>query len=204
MGPTGTQWGRGARGLIVPTLFAAVAVALGAVSQAATGFGFSLVSAPFLIAVYRAPTGVQLNLLLSAAINLALLARERRHADVRAAGFLLLPAVAATAAIGYAVRQSQSAPLTLAAGLVCLGGVAAVASGRRFRRLRGPAGTALVGAVSGGMNVVAGIGGPPVVLFGINAGWSLERARPTMQLFFWGSTPSPWPRSVCLTGCRWG
>jgi hypothetical protein len=36
----------------VTALLAVVAVALGAVAQFATGFGFSLVSGPFLIAAY--------------------------------------------------------------------------------------------------------------------------------------------------------
>ena len=39
-----------------PALLAAVAVAAGVTAQAVTGFGFSLVCAPFLIAAYRAPT----------------------------------------------------------------------------------------------------------------------------------------------------
>jgi hypothetical protein len=34
--------------------------------------------------------------------------------------------------------------------------------------------------------VVAGISGPPVVLFALNAEWPPERVRPTMQLFFLG------------------
>lgn len=48
-------------------------------TQFATGFGFSLVAAPLLIAAYRAPTGVQLTIVLS--VNLALLAREHRGID---------------------------------------------------------------------------------------------------------------------------
>ena len=174
---------------------AAVAVALGAVSQAITGFGFSLVSAPFLIAAYRAPGGVQLNLVLSVAVNVALLTRERRHADVRSAALLMVPAGVATFAVGAVVRSSQAShglhaphrdPLTIAAGALCLAGAVAVASGIRSHRAAGAVGTAVAGAVSGGMNVAAGIGGPPVVLFALNARWPPERSRPTMQVFFLG------------------
>ena len=167
-------------------LMATVAVALGAVVQFATGFGFSLVSAPFLIAAYRAPTGVQLNLVLSVVVNLALLAREHRGIDFRAAGSLLVPAMVATIPVGYAVRHSHPGPLTVLAGVICLAGVGALASGRQFRRVSSRAGTVVVGAVSGGMNATASISGPPVVLFAVNAGWPLNRARPTMQVFFLG------------------
>jgi uncharacterized membrane protein YfcA len=169
-----------------PELLAAGAVAAGVVAQAVTGFGFSLVSAPFLIAAYRAPTGVQLNLLLSLAVNVAVLSREHRHADRRAAVLLLVPAVVAIVPAAYVARRLSAGPLTVAAGLVCLAAVAALATGGRLRRLTGRAGTAVVGLLSGVMNVVAGISGPPVVLFALNAQWPPERVRPTMQLFFVG------------------
>ena len=161
-------------------------MAVGVAAQAVTGFGFSLVSAPFLIAAYRAPTGVQLNLLLSLAVNVAVLSREHRHADVRAASLLLAPALVAVVPVAYAVHRISPGPLTVAAGLVCLAGTAAVAAGRGLRRAGGPAGAVAVGLVSGAMNVVAGISGPPVVLFALNAAWARPRARATMQVFFLG------------------
>jgi uncharacterized protein len=170
----------------LPTFLAVLAVAAGVAAQAVTGFGFSLVSAPFLIAAYRAPAGVQLNLLLSAAVNVAVLVREHRHADARTAALLLAPAAVAILPAAYVVRRVPRGPLTVAAGALCLAAVAALATGRRFQRGSGPAGTAVAGLLSGAMNVVAGISGPPVVLFALNAAWPPDRLRPTMQLFFLG------------------
>lgn len=167
-------------------VLAAVTVALGAVVQTATGFGFSVVCAPFLIAAYRAPTGVQLILVLSMAVNLTMLAREHRGVDFRAAGLLLLPAVAAVVPVGYVVRHSDPAPLTVVAGVICLVGVLVLARGRQFHRVSGRAGSLAVGVLSGGMNAIAGTSGPPVVLFALNAGWPPSRARPTMQVIFFG------------------
>ena len=163
-----------------------VAVLFGAVAQAVTGFGFSLVSAPFLVAAYGAPEGVQLNLVLSVGLNVLLLANGRRHLDRRATVRLLIPAVVATVALGTLIRGSKNEGLTVVAGLLCLVGVVAVARGRSIKRITGRAGTVVVGGLSGAMNVVAGIGGPPVVLFGATAGWSPEVARPTLQAFFLG------------------
>lgn len=168
------------------TTLAWLMVAVGAVAQATTGFGFSLVSAPFLIAAYEAPLGVQLNLVLSIAINIGLLLRGGRTADVRRALQLLVPAALATIAVGAAIRNADQRPLTIVAGVVCLAGTAVLASGATSRRLEGPVASAAVGAASGAMNVTAGIGGPPIALFAVNAGWSPEIARPTMQLFFLG------------------
>jgi uncharacterized membrane protein YfcA len=167
-------------------LLAALAVAVGVAAQSVTGFGFSLVCAPFLIAAYRAPTGVQLNLALSLVVNLVVLAREHRHADPRAAGLLLAPALVAIVPAAYAVHRLSPGPLTVGAGVVCLAATAAMAGGARLPRLRGRSGAAVVGLLSGAMNAVAGISGPPVVLFALNARWPPERVRPTMQLFFLG------------------
>lgn len=165
---------------------AALAVLFGAVAQAVTGFGFSLVSAPFLVAAYGAPDGVQVNLTLSVGLNLLLLVGGRRHLDARAASRLLGPAVVGTLVVGWLIRGTRSDAVTVVAGLLCLVGVVAVARGRTVRRLTGRVGTAVVGALSGAMNVAAAIGGPPVVLFGATAGWTPEVARPTLQLFFLG------------------
>ena len=89
-------------------------------------------------------------------------------------------------AVGAVVRDVDHRPLTVIAGVVCLAGTVALASGVTFRRLEGRTATAAIGAASGAMNVTAGIGGPPIALFAVNAGWSPEMARPTMQLFFLG------------------
>jgi len=168
------------------TLLAAVAVGLGSLAQTVTGFGFSLVSAPFLLAAYRAPEGVRLNLLLSAGLNILLLQRERRAVDGRAALRLLGPALAVVVPAAYVVRRVARGPLTAVAGLVCLVGVATMARGRRIGALTGRSGTAAAGAIGGAMNVVAGMSGPPVVLFAVNAGWRPEQVRPTLQLYFLG------------------
>lgn len=170
----------------MPELIAAFAVAVGGVVQVATGFGFSLVSAPFLVAVYGAHRGVQLNLVLSPALNLAILAREYRGVDVPRAAWMLVPAALVVGAAAPFVRHADTAPLTAAAGVLILAGVSAMARGARAVRASGRAGAGLAGAVSGAMTLVSGAGGPPVVLYTLNAGWPAARTRPTLQAFFLG------------------
>jgi uncharacterized membrane protein YfcA len=167
-------------------VLAAVAVLFGAVAQAVTGFGFSLVCAPFLVAAYGVPDGVQLNLVVSGVVNVLLVSTGWRRAERRAGVRLLVPAILATVAVGAIVRGSQSDALTVIAGVLCLVAVAAVARGRTSHHVTGTAGTLAAGALSGAMNVAAGIGGPPVVLFGATAGWPPEVARPTLQTYFLG------------------
>lgn len=168
------------------TLVAALAVFLGSVSQAVTGFGFSLVCAPFLVAAYDAPAGVQLNIVLSVLLNIALVGTGRHHVDWGAVVRLLLPAAVATVIVGRIVQHASVSAVTVAAGTICLLGVVAVARNKRAASPVGPVGTAAVGALSGAINVAAGIGGPPVVLFSVNAGWAPRVARSTLQAFFLG------------------
>jgi uncharacterized protein len=163
-----------------------VMVGVGSAVQAVTGFGFSLVSAPFLIAAYHAPLGIQINLVLSVILNIFLVTANRRSVRGRSALALLVPAAIATVAVGLAVRNSEGTAWTIAAGLLCLAGTLVVWSGASFPRLRGPTATVVAGGLSGALNVTTGIGGPPVVLFAVNARWSPEQSRATMQLFFLG------------------
>ncbi len=163
-----------------------VMVGLGAAVQAVTGFGFSLVSAPFLIAAYHAPLAIQINLLLSVILNVLLVIANHRSMRVGSAFALLVPAGIATVAIGLVVRNSEGTGWTIAAGVLCLAGTLVVWSGASFPRLQGPAATVVAGGLSGALNVTTGIGGPPIVLFAVNARWSPEASRATMQLFFLG------------------
>jgi uncharacterized membrane protein YfcA len=165
---------------------AAIAVAAGAVAQAVTGLGFSLVSAPFLVAALGRAEGVRLNLLLSAALNLVMLAGERRQARWSAAMLLLVPAAIATPFFAWAFDRIDGRTLAIAAGLLTVASAGALAAGVRIRRAGGRAGAAVTGVVSAAMNVLAGIGGPPIAMFAVNAEWPSASVRPTLQAYFLG------------------
>ena len=109
-----------------------------------------------------------------------------RHVDARSASRLLLPAVVATVALGLPLRHADTDVLATVAGALCLVGVGVVAFGRPLHRVTTAAGTVLVGLASGAMNVVAGISGPPVVMFSASTGWSPLVARSTLQAYFLG------------------
>ncbi len=167
-------------------LLAWVMVALGAFAQALTGFGFSLVSAPFLLAAYAAPLGLQLNIVLSVVLNIGLVATGRRDVDVRSVARLFVPAMVATIVVGVMLRHTDSRVFTVVGGSVCLAGTLLIWSGFSAGRPHGRVATAVVGAASGAMNVSAGIGGPPVVVFAVSANWRPQVARASLQAFFLG------------------
>ena len=71
------------------------AVGFGAMTHAVTGLGFSIVCVPALTVVYGGRDGVRLTNLLALGVNTLVLAREGRHADLRRALTLLVPAAIA-------------------------------------------------------------------------------------------------------------
>ena len=76
-------------------VLAVSAVALGATVQRATGLGFALVAAPFLVVLLGPLSGVTLANLLSAAVNLVVLAVTARALNGRLAGQMIAGVVLA-------------------------------------------------------------------------------------------------------------
>jgi hypothetical protein len=188
-------------------VLAALAVAAGAVAQAVTGLGFSLVSAPLLIALEGPRDGVRLNLVLSALINVVLLVPQRHQVRTRDALRLIVPAAIATPVAAWGARRADTDVLLVAAGVLTVASAAALIVGVRLRR----SSATVAGAVSGIMNTVAGIGGPVVALHALHEGWPADERRATFQLYFLLlniagllALGPRWPSLVLLVGLAGG
>jgi len=167
------------------TVIPAIAVAAGAVAQAVSGIGFSLVCAPVLIATLGPREGVRTALLLSSVLNVALVVGKRDDVLVKEGALLLVPALAVTPLVAAAAKSIDARYLAGAAGVLTIVSAAALAAGRRSTRAAGsPVAAVVAGLLSGTMNVVGSIGGPALALFTVNAGWPPHRTRPTLQVIF--------------------
>lgn len=167
-----------------PETVALVAVAAGALAQSATGMGFSLVAAPALVVLLGPRDGVGTVLVLAVLASVVPLTRDWRHGRPRDVARILVPTLLATPLVALALRGVDTRWLALAAGVGVLAGVALLASGVRSAWLRRPTGAAAAGLGSAVLNVVGGVGGPPVGLWAANAGWSPRATRATLQSFF--------------------
>jgi uncharacterized protein len=165
---------------------ALVAVAAGAGAQAVTGIGFSLVCAPLLTIALGGGDGVRLANVLAIAVNLLVLGRERRTADLGEVVLLLVPASLAALATAWVIRGADPHVLAVVAGCLVLVTVVVLASGREAQRLAGRVGAVLAGAISGAMNVAGGVGGPAVAGYALNARWSPAQTRATLGAYFLG------------------
>jgi uncharacterized membrane protein YfcA len=161
-------------------VLAGLAVAAGAVAQAVTGLGFSLVSAPLLIALEGPRDGVRLNLVLSALINVVLLVPQRHEVRTRDAVRLIVPAAIVTPLAAWGARRADTDVLLVAAGLLTVASAGVLIAGVQLRR----SSSTVAGAISGVMNTIAGIGGPIVALHALHERWPADERRATFQLYF--------------------
>ncbi len=160
------------------------AVALGGLAQVVSGMGFALIAAPALIATLGPRDGVSTVLFLAVIASLAPLLRGGwRHARLGDAGLLFLPVLVVTPLVALAVEGADAGLLSIAGGVATLAGVTLLAAGIRSEWLRRPGGAFAAGAASAAMNVVGGVGGPPVGLYAANAGWGPQTLRGTLQAF---------------------
>ncbi len=137
----------------------AVAVeAVGATVQGVFGFGINLLAAPLLVLVD--PRFAPGPVVLASMIGSALVAWRGRGATERAAvGWAMAGRVPGTVAGAAVVLAAAGARLRPIVGLVVLVAVAVSVVGRNVRRNRST--LVAVGAVSGVMTMVAGLGGAP-------------------------------------------
>lgn len=159
---------------------------MAAAGQAVTAIGFSLVAVPFVSLAVGPAAAVPTINLLAGALNVVMLAAERRHTDWHRVVMLFVPAAVVIPFVGTAVKRLDTDALSVINGVVILVAAALLATGARARSLRGRRGAVLAGAASGAMNVATSVGGPPVAMYAVNAGWPSATYRPTIQAYFLG------------------
>jgi uncharacterized membrane protein YfcA len=158
-------------------------VLAGASVQRMAGIGFALVTAPALALLLGAGPGVVLSNWASAGISAIGLATTWRLVRPRA----MLPLIAAAACgvpLGahVAARLPESQLLAVMGALVTVA-VLLVLCGARTASLRGTRGAVVAGAASGFMNSAAGVGGPALSLYAVNAGWTVREFVPNAQFY---------------------
>jgi uncharacterized membrane protein YfcA len=162
----------------------AVSLIVGAFAQSVTGLGFSLIAAPAMLALLGPRDGVVMIVVLAALASLIPLTHQWRHIGFRDAGSLLLPTLLATPVVVAALAGVDTAVVAVGAGIAVLIGVFLLARGASWTWFRGMPGAIAAGVASAVLNVVGGVGGPPVGMYASNAGWSPDHTRATLQFFF--------------------
>ncbi|MFI0729023.1 TSUP family transporter [Streptomyces sp. NPDC021225] len=159
-------------------------VLLGASVQWLTGMGFALVAVPALVMLLGPAPGVALaNCAAGAICAVGLTGGGWRQVRLSA----MVPLVAASACTvpagtWVAARLPEPVLLAVMGGLVTVA-VLLVMGGTRVPALSGVKGALTAGAAGGFMNSSAGVGGPPVSLYAVNAGWTVREFVPNAQFY---------------------
>ncbi len=169
--------------LVALALTAAIAH-LGGFVRGVTGFGAALAITP-LLTLYTPPQVVVPSIVLATAFtNLPFMYRSFRAVDLKAVIFLACGAVAGLP-VGLALLTLlDPEPLKRVIGLCVIASVIALQLSRRFAIRPGRWRAASFGLVSGIVNGVSGLGGPPGVLYAVVTGMRPEVARATLMFYF--------------------
>ena len=149
-----------------------------------TGFGFSLVTVPVLVALLGPKTAIPVIVILNAASNVPLHLHSRRWSSLGRIWPLIVAGIVSIPAGTYLLLVLDEAALKLIVGIaICLFALAFLLGFRReIRRER--RGLVSAGLVSGVLNGLISTGGPPVILFLTNQGMPKERFRANLIAYF--------------------
>ena len=170
----------------------AVAVLVGAALQSASGFGFALVTAPVLFAVFAPGEALTLLVVLATLLSVLVLVTERRDVDIDWGEALPLAAWGVPGlALGIVILRAVDKPvLQVAVGLAVIAAAAlelrgGPATGGPPRRWPRPP----VGLAAGTLATTVGVNGPPMMMYLLRTGADQHRVRDTMSAAFLLYTP---------------
>jgi uncharacterized membrane protein YfcA len=157
---------------------AGACVVAGALVQSATGFGFSLLSAPLAFAAFDPKPAVGLLLLLGAEVNLMTLGTEgRRPEPLKRETAVILVCAAPGALAGVALLRALSA---LALQIAVTVGVLATLAVRHIGRGRAHVPAWAAGVAAGALTTSTSTNGPPIVLHMLGLAAPPARVRDTL------------------------
>lgn len=158
----------------------------GSFIQRATGMGLALVASPFLVLLLGNTTGVQTLQVIGLGVCLISAITLWRDIEPMKAATLLASSVVGLIPGTWLARNLPASWLEILIGsltLVALG-LTTLFRGVQLRSGRWAVGVA--GAASGFMNVTAGVGGPPMVIYANSTNWAYKEYLATVQLYFAG------------------
>ncbi|MGW5352792.1 sulfite exporter TauE/SafE family protein [Streptomyces sp. NPDC004031] len=158
-------------------------VLAGSTVQRMSGMGFALVAVPSLVLLVGPGEGVGLSNCASLLISAVGLIDTWRQVRLTAMVPLVAAAACTVPAGAWALGHVPEPGLLTGMGLLVVLAVTVIACGVRVPALRGRGGALTAGAASGFMNASAGVGGPAVSLYAVNAEWSVAEFVPNAQFY---------------------
>ncbi len=176
---------------MLSVLAVSLAVLVGAALQSATGFGFALVSAPVLFAVFSPGEALTTLVLLAGMLSMLVLFGERRDVSVRRSDVARLVAWGVPGlAVGAMVLRAVDKPaLQVGVGVAVVSAVLIDTRGRGAVQGGKPWPVAPVGLAAGALTTTTGVNGPPMVIYFLRSGADRHAIRDSLAAAFLLFTP---------------
>ncbi len=160
------------------------AVLLGALSQRATGMGFSLVAAPFLVLALGPFQGILVANACGVASSMLNLTQVYRDVDWQRARWVTPAALVGIVPGAVAVYLLPTPVLAITISVLVLLGLAGTILLRKLELPNSPAAGVAGGLASGFMSVTAAVGGPGLVIYALATKWPHRQFAATAQVHF--------------------
>jgi uncharacterized membrane protein YfcA len=170
--------------LTFPFLISAAVACIAGMVRGFAGFGAAMLMTPVFSALYGPPAGISLCLLLEIAVALPLVPGVVRLVDWRQLGLLLAAAVICVPIGTHVLTLAEPEPMRWAISAIILGAVTLLASGWRYPGRPRPTTTLAAGAVSGFLNGVSGMAGPPIAFYYLAGQDTAAQVRANLTTYF--------------------
>lgn len=160
------------------------AIFLGTSTQRVTGVGFALVSSPLLVALLGPFDGILVVNVFGTLTAFAVFWQVRSQVEYARAARMLVPALVAIIPGAWVARAVRPDILSVIIGVLVIAALVGSFFAQPGGMLSNQTGAALAGAVSGFMNVTAGVGGPAVSAYAVASRWPQTAFAATAQLYF--------------------
>ncbi len=167
-----------------PFVISAVVAVIAGMVRGFAGFGAAMLMTPIFSALYGPEVGVALCLLLEIAVALPLLPRAVRHVDWGRIGLLMTAAIVGAPLGNLVLTRVAPEPMRWAISAIVLSAVAMLASGWRFGGKPRPATTLVAGGISGFLNGLSGMAGPPIAFYYLAGTDAAVKVRANLTTYF--------------------
>ncbi|WP_210364280.1 sulfite exporter TauE/SafE family protein [Bacillus sp. REN3] len=159
-----------------------VIILAASILQTSTGFGFSILATPFLLLLFEPRAAIQINLVLSLVISIALIRTIRKDIDYAVLKRFLLGSIAGLP-IGISIFLFiDLLKLKLAISMIIIG--LTIMLILKFRIKQNKRRDFLIGGFSGSLTTSIGMPGPPLLLYFSGTDAQKEKVRGTTLGFY--------------------
>lgn len=162
-------------------LFIAI-ILIASILQTGTGFGFSIVATPFLLMLFDARDAIQINLLLSLVISLAMFRKVQKDID---SGIIKRFIIGSIVGLPFGIMLFKL--LDIAALKIFIGSLILLLTllmMLRFRITQTPGKDVTTGVFAGSLTTSIGMPGPPLLLYFSGSDTAKEKLRGTTLVYY--------------------